>query len=527
VGISRTATGGGYWVADGEGGVSTFGDAGFFGSMGGQHLNGPVVGIAATPTGLGYWLVAADGGVFTFGDAGFFGSSVSEPHEEHTCVILCRFRNADGTLSPEVANIDFYEKFFFGRHIGGSLRDFYSEVTHGYIALVGQVFGWLDIGHTIAEHMAAAGQPQRVQAFDWGVQAARSAGIDVDGFARQVVIVNQDTDWGGVVRGRSMVLPHSVTSPWSHSRAAHEFGHVLGLDDSFSTSVNAGVVVDTRYLDEHCIMSYATTGSRFQLNLLGQDMEAGPGLNGVYAHSLGGIPQARLAVVPAQGAAVTVRLAPLTHPDESGVLMLQIPPTPSRPNTYWVELHDKSHWDRAIPQARVAVHESRPGNAQAFAVDVNGQESLDSPASPALITPDGSIGIHYVQRVGMNVWVRVWELGPSNAQQVRVASIVANPSGGDPLKEHVVIRNDRTTTASLHNWILRDDSRHPAQGPWQFAFPLVDLAPGEDLTVWTGPGTDDPHNLYWGLSHGVWNNVGGDTAILSDDLGTEISRLSY
>ncbi|HUC05410.1 MAG TPA: polysaccharide deacetylase family protein, partial [Acidimicrobiales bacterium] len=31
-------------------------------------------GVAATPDGHGYWLVAADGGIFTFGDAGFYGS---------------------------------------------------------------------------------------------------------------------------------------------------------------------------------------------------------------------------------------------------------------------------------------------------------------------------------------------------------------------------------------------------------------------------------------------------------------------
>ena len=37
-------------------------------------LNKPVVGMAATPTGKGYWFVAADGGIFTFGDAQFFGS---------------------------------------------------------------------------------------------------------------------------------------------------------------------------------------------------------------------------------------------------------------------------------------------------------------------------------------------------------------------------------------------------------------------------------------------------------------------
>ena len=64
----------------------TFGNATFYGSMGGTHLNAPIVGVAMTPAaggppgtpgtnGLGYWLVASDGGIFTFGDAGFFGST--------------------------------------------------------------------------------------------------------------------------------------------------------------------------------------------------------------------------------------------------------------------------------------------------------------------------------------------------------------------------------------------------------------------------------------------------------------------
>jgi CHAP domain len=58
-----------------DGGIFTFGDAGYFGSMGSIPLNSPVVGIAATPTGKGYWEVAADGGIFTFGDAVYYGST--------------------------------------------------------------------------------------------------------------------------------------------------------------------------------------------------------------------------------------------------------------------------------------------------------------------------------------------------------------------------------------------------------------------------------------------------------------------
>ena len=64
----------GYWLVASDGGVFAFGDASFYGSMGGQHLDAPVVGIASTPDGGGYWLVASDGGVFAFGDASFYGS---------------------------------------------------------------------------------------------------------------------------------------------------------------------------------------------------------------------------------------------------------------------------------------------------------------------------------------------------------------------------------------------------------------------------------------------------------------------
>ncbi len=74
VGMAPTPSSRGYWLVASDGGIFAFGDAGFHGSMGGRHLNAPVVGMAATPDGAGYWLVASDGGIFAFGDAGFYGS---------------------------------------------------------------------------------------------------------------------------------------------------------------------------------------------------------------------------------------------------------------------------------------------------------------------------------------------------------------------------------------------------------------------------------------------------------------------
>jgi glucose/arabinose dehydrogenase len=75
VGMAATPGGGGYWLAARDGGIFTYGDAPYLGSMGGPRLNSPIVGVAATPTGRGYWLVAADGGIFSFGDAAFLGST--------------------------------------------------------------------------------------------------------------------------------------------------------------------------------------------------------------------------------------------------------------------------------------------------------------------------------------------------------------------------------------------------------------------------------------------------------------------
>jgi hypothetical protein len=72
--IERTPSGLGYWIAAADGGVFSYGDARFYGSMGGEDLASPIVGMTATPDGDGYWLLGEDGGVFAFGAARFYGA---------------------------------------------------------------------------------------------------------------------------------------------------------------------------------------------------------------------------------------------------------------------------------------------------------------------------------------------------------------------------------------------------------------------------------------------------------------------
>jgi ribosomal protein L24E len=76
-----TPSGRGYWMVASDGGIFAFGDARFYGSMGGVPLNEPIVSMAPDPDGAGYWLVAADGGIFAF-DARFYGSMGGVPLNE-------------------------------------------------------------------------------------------------------------------------------------------------------------------------------------------------------------------------------------------------------------------------------------------------------------------------------------------------------------------------------------------------------------------------------------------------------------
>jgi hypothetical protein len=69
VGMTATRTGGGYWLVTAAGGIFSFGDAQYHGSLGGQKLTAPVIGITVSVNGNGYWISEANGAIRNFGDA--------------------------------------------------------------------------------------------------------------------------------------------------------------------------------------------------------------------------------------------------------------------------------------------------------------------------------------------------------------------------------------------------------------------------------------------------------------------------
>ena len=72
--MAATADSGGYWVVGGDGGIFSFGDAAFHGSVPGIGCTSAQgVQIVATGDGGGYYILASDGRVFAFGDAPTLG----------------------------------------------------------------------------------------------------------------------------------------------------------------------------------------------------------------------------------------------------------------------------------------------------------------------------------------------------------------------------------------------------------------------------------------------------------------------
>ncbi|NTU83788.1 MAG: hypothetical protein HGA45_31185 [Chloroflexales bacterium] len=105
--------------------------------------------------------------------------------------------------------------------------------------------------------------------------------------------------------------------------------------------------------------------------------------------------------------------------------------------------------------------------------------------------------------------------------QVTIQQIEYDPPGDDVQGEYVLLTNSGGSAADMTGWTLRDLANNT------YTFPTFSLAAGAQVRIWTKAGTDDAANLYWGRSQAVWNNSGGDTAILRDAAGTEVTRRSY
>lgn len=89
----------------------------------------------------------------------------------------------------------------------------------------------------------------------------------------------------------------------------------------------------------------------------------------------------------------------------------------------------------------------------------------------------------------------------------------------NPDEEYITIQNTGGNPIDMTGWYLRDrfdDGAVDGRGEPRFQFPDFVLDPGAEVRIWTGTGSDDDENLYWGLTgQNVWL-VEGDVVILQD-----------
>jgi competence protein ComEC len=95
---------------------------------------------------------------------------------------------------------------------------------------------------------------------------------------------------------------------------------------------------------------------------------------------------------------------------------------------------------------------------------------------------------------------------PIPVPDIRIEDYEPDPI--DPLEEWVEFKNHDNETIDMTDWRVRDEAGNKYYFPNNFK-----LSAGARVKLWTGSGTNDSSNLYWGRSEEVWND-GGDCIYL-------------
>ena len=113
----------------------------------------------------------------------------------------------------------------------------------------------------------------------------------------------------------------------------------------------------------------------------------------------------------------------------------------------------------------------------------------------------------------------------SDCSTARIVSLVYDAPGNDnfnPNGEYVVLRNVGADPADFTGCRL-----HDAGAIHTYFFPNgFRLAPGAQVRLYTGSGTNTSTALYWGNGAAIWNNE-GDTATLRRSSGAIVHTYSY
>ncbi|KAF9112174.1 hypothetical protein BGX27_003836 [Mortierella sp. AM989] len=290
-------------------------------------------------------------------------------------VLLCKFKD----VSDEPKNTQFFKDFVTSSGAGtGNLYDYFHDQSYGKVSLKGTVVrGWYVMSKTKSE-LKTVSRWSRIQAC---VDAAKSNGYTPPAGNRVMVMLNSKQDSGadGIGPGARFVLDNYA---WHARYAAHEMGHIYGLQHSYSNSSGpcGGAEYDDPWDEMSANCVYTPVKGSFQ--------PAAVGFGGYQRDKLGWIPKNRILRMGADGkSSHTVKLAPLSDPTKPGYLYVRIPFDPADLFHYYtVEYRTQVQWDSGIPKNTVLIHEvkKRGSNVMtSFVFRTDGGFDRDPPKSLA------------------------------------------------------------------------------------------------------------------------------------------------
>jgi len=264
-------------------------------------------------------------------------------------IILCKF--SDSPTPPNDAN--FYRNMTIAPGTRG-LDDYVKAISYGKVDLSGSVVhGWYTEPHTLAYEQGLSNRWQRVQdCLDTAASSTTDRYVPPAG-QRVYVITSPGVDLAGwentgAIGGDEVALPE----------IAHEFGHGIGLNHSWSNDVtwkDASWAGGGEYDNPWDLMSAANV----YVDPTGAFGGGPPLLDAHHLDELGWIPKSRILTLGVDGIlSRTITLAALTHAEASGYLLARIPFDGSdRFHYYTVEYRTADSWDSGIPASIVMINE--------------------------------------------------------------------------------------------------------------------------------------------------------------------------
>jgi hypothetical protein len=280
--------------------------------------------------------------------SGLAAEAFARPFRGSTPVFVILCQTSDAGAPPR--DVNHYRNLLFNGGTGG-LADWWHDISYGSFDNAGsEVHGWYTMGRTTAQYQAL-GRWDRVNACLDAARTAASGAFTVPNGAIRYVVTSPSVDLFGWTGGAFLPFDFDVGA------VAHEGGHGIGLDHTFSNDPNyrnADWAQIGEYDDPWDAMSWANS---FRASTPFGDAPAS--LVTPHLDRLGWLPRSRIVVHGASGAAeATYTIAASNHPEAPGALLVRVPYDPGDLFRYYtIEFRRRDHWSAGIPADIVLIHE--------------------------------------------------------------------------------------------------------------------------------------------------------------------------